>query len=48
MYEGGGKYKITVKAGEYKDAEKILERSVDDALGFIKKQGGEGEFVKQE
>ena len=48
LYEGAGKYKIRVKANEYKDAESILEKSKNNALEFIEEQGGEGEFVKSE
>lgn len=48
LYEGGGKYNIKAKANEYKDAEKILEESVNDAIDFIEKQGGKGEFIKAE
>jgi translation initiation factor 2 subunit 1 len=48
LVEGGGKYKIRVKAAEYKTAEKILQKSVDNAISFIEKQGGEGQFVKAE
>ena len=48
VYEGGGKYKIEVKASEYKDAEKILEKSEHNVINFMEKKGGEGEFVKEE
>jgi len=48
LYEGGGKYKIVVKANEYKDAEKTLEKSVKNTLDFIEEKGGEGSFAKQE
>lgn len=48
LYEGAGKYKIKVKADEYKHAENILEKSKDNVLNFIEKNGGEGEFIKLE
>ncbi|MBU0628989.1 MAG: S1 RNA-binding domain-containing protein [Nanoarchaeota archaeon] len=48
VYGGGGKYKIMAKAAEYKDAEKILDKSVSDTISFIEEKGGEGEFVKKE
>ena len=48
LYEGAGKYKIKAKAGEYKDAENILEKSTNNVIDFIEKQGGEGEFIRSE
>lgn len=48
LYGGAGRYKIKVNANDYKDAEDILEKSTNNALNFIEKQGGEGEFVKSE
>ncbi len=48
LYEGAGKYKVRAKAGEYKDAEEILEKATGKVLDFIEKEGGEGEFVKAE
>ncbi|MEA2037396.1 MAG: translation initiation factor IF-2 subunit alpha [Nanoarchaeota archaeon] len=47
-YEGGGLYAIRSKANEYKDAEKILEKAVSNALSFIESHDGSGEFVKKE
>ena len=46
IYEGGGRYRIRVKSIEYKIAEEILEKSVNHAIEFIEKNGGEGNFVK--
>lgn len=46
LYEGAGRYKIIAKASEYKDAEKILEKSVNTVINFIETHGGEGSFVK--
>jgi len=48
LYEGAGKYKIKVKANEYKDAENILEKSKSNVLDFIEEHNGEGEFIKLE
>ncbi|MBW2989419.1 translation initiation factor IF-2 subunit alpha [Candidatus Woesearchaeota archaeon] len=48
LYEGAGKYKVTVTADEYKDAEKILEESTRKTIDFLEEHGGTGEFVKSE
>ncbi|MBW2974859.1 translation initiation factor IF-2 subunit alpha [Candidatus Woesearchaeota archaeon] len=48
MYEGAGRYKIRAKAGEYKDAEKILEKSTTAILKFLEKNGGEGQFIRSD
>ena len=48
LYEGGGVYRVRAKANEYKDAEKILDKSTSNAISFIEGKGGEGEFVKSE
>lgn len=47
-YSGGGKYNITVKAEDYKKAEKILEEATKAALDFIEENKGIGEFVREE
>ncbi|PIN70576.1 translation initiation factor IF-2 subunit alpha [Candidatus Woesearchaeota archaeon CG11_big_fil_rev_8_21_14_0_20_43_8] len=47
-YLGAGKYKLKVKAPDYKQAEKILNTSVESILKCIKDLDGEGEFVRQE
>jgi len=47
-YSGAGKYKVIVKAKEYKDAEKILHKSVDAAIAFIESKHGVGEFSRIE
>jgi translation initiation factor 2 subunit 1 len=48
-YSGAGKYHITVKATDYKDAEMILKKSTEKALNFINnQQESAGEFVRQE
>lgn len=39
-------YCVKVKSKEYKSAEKILESSANQAIQFIKKNGGEGEFQR--
>jgi len=47
-YEGAGKYRLIVTAKEYKDAEKILEKSVDNAVKYIESKHGTGEFSRIE
>jgi translation initiation factor 2 subunit 1 len=47
-YLGGGKYKFTVEALEYKDAEPILKESTDTAIAYITKHGGTGEFTRND
>ena len=47
-YEGGGKYKIMVKAPDYKKAEKMLDTATKNALKFIDKHDCEGSFVRAE
>lgn len=48
LYEGAGRYKVKVKSGEYKDAEKILEKSISKAIDFMESHGSEGEIIKAE
>jgi translation initiation factor 2 subunit 1 len=45
-YLGGGKYKFTVQALEYKEAEPILKEAVDTAINYIQKHNGVGEFTR--
>ncbi len=46
IYLGGGKYKISVKDFEYKDAEPKLKKAVEAALSFIKEHNGKGSFTR--
>ncbi|MBN1156039.1 S1 RNA-binding domain-containing protein [Candidatus Woesearchaeota archaeon] len=39
-YAGGGSYKFIVTAGDYKEAESVLERATDAGLSFMKKNNG--------
>jgi len=48
LYEGGGKYKIMVKAPDYKKAEKLLDAATKNALNFVNKHNGQGNFVRAE
>lgn len=47
-YKGAGKYKVEVVSGNYKDAEKILDKSVEKAIKHIEKKQGIAEFKKKE
>lgn len=47
-YAGGGKYRVMVKATDYKEAEKIMKDGIDATIKYIEKQGGEGEFAREE
>ncbi len=48
LYGGGGAYRIRAKADNYKEAERILDKSTHNIISFMEKNGGEGEFVKSE
>ncbi len=47
-YVGAGKYSLLVKAPDYKEAEKLLEKSTKKALAVMEKAGGEGSFEREE
>ena len=47
QYIGAPKYKMTVKASEYKTAEEILRKSAEKAISYIKEHNGEGEFHRK-
>ncbi|MBI2134180.1 translation initiation factor IF-2 subunit alpha [Candidatus Woesearchaeota archaeon] len=46
-YIRAGRYKIVVKAANYKIAEQIIERASNDALGFNLAQDGIGSFSRE-
>ncbi len=48
IYEGGGKYRMIVKANEYKEAEDILKKAYTTAISYIEKSDGLGEFLRIE
>ncbi len=48
LFTGGGKYKVSVKSSDYKNAEKILEKSLSIIETAIKKDQGDYEFVRAE
>jgi translation initiation factor 2 subunit 1 len=47
-YVGAGKYSVTVTASDYKEAEKLLEKSTKKALTLVEKAGGKGSFEREE
>ena len=48
IYEGAGKYRLLVKAPDYKAAEKILDKATSSAISFIEKAKGAGSFSRAE
>ncbi|MBU0615250.1 MAG: translation initiation factor IF-2 subunit alpha [Nanoarchaeota archaeon] len=47
-FEGGGRYSLSIKSHDYKEAEKVLKATVDSVLEFMKKQKGNAEFIRKE
>ncbi len=47
-YEGGGRYSLSIKSSDYKEAEKLLKKSVEPVLDYIKKNKGNAEFIRKE
>jgi translation initiation factor 2 subunit 1 len=45
-YFGAGKYKVEVKAPDYKKAEQAIQKATSSAISYIKGVGGEGSFEK--
>lgn len=48
QYIRAGKYKVVVKAANYKAAEQIIERASMDAINYVGGHDGSGEFVREE
>ena len=46
-YLGGGKYKVTIEAPEYKEAEKLLKEAIDSATDFMDKNKGTIKFNRK-
>ncbi len=46
-YLGAPNYRIKVTAGNYKAAEKAIEKAASSAIGVIERAGGEGKFVRK-
>jgi len=47
IYEGAGKYKLTITSNDYKKAEKILKKSESNVLDYIQEHNGKGEFIRE-
>ena len=47
-YAGAGNYNLIVTAADYKTAEKALQSAADSAIKYIEKNGGEGEFERED
>ncbi len=47
-YAGAGTYNIIVESLNYKDAEKIMEKAVNAAIGFIEDKKGNGSFERND
>ncbi|MBD3202940.1 S1 RNA-binding domain-containing protein [Candidatus Woesearchaeota archaeon] len=45
-YLGGGRYKIIVKAKDYKKAESRLEESTKQAIKIVTENNGQGKFIR--
>ena len=46
IYLGSGTYRFSVKAPDYKDAEKIMKTATEVTIGFISKNSGIPEFTR--
>ncbi len=47
-YLAAPRYRVEVKAGDYKTAEAVLKESVDTAVEAVKKSGGQASFLRDE
>lgn len=47
-YEGGGRYKISVFAKEYKEAEEIMKNATSQVIDFMESKGGTASFQRHE
>jgi len=47
-YLGAGSYSVVVNARDYKEAEKILKEASEEALEYVRKNDGVGEFIRAE
>lgn len=46
-YIGAPKYRIDIESSDYKQAENIMKKAVNNTLKSIKKSGGEGNFIRE-
>ena len=47
-YKGAGKYSLVIVGEDYKDAEKVMEEAYSKAIDIVKKNNGEGSFIRIE
>lgn len=47
-YEGSGKYMLIVKSNNYKEAEKLMEKSAQSAISHVEQNKGEASFARIE
>jgi|TARA_Y100000310_G_scaffold341852_1_gene442462 translation initiation factor 2 subunit 1 len=47
-YLGAGSYNLVINAKDYKEAEKLLKEALEKALEYVRKNEGQGEFVRAE
>src|SRR3989338_8718292 len=45
-YEGAGRYGVSIKGRDYKEAEKLLKESTELVLNSLKEKNSEGEFTR--
>lgn len=48
IYSGGGRYRVIVKADDYKQAEKIIKQCTETAIEYVQKHHGIGTFERAE
>jgi len=48
LYEGGGRYALTITAEDYKTAEKMLEKATGATVTYMEEHDGTGQFVRDE
>jgi|TARA_B100001971_G_scaffold132295_1_gene122122 translation initiation factor 2 subunit 1 len=46
--EGSGKYRITIKSDNYKDAEKLMEKAANKSIEYVKDYKGQASFARLE
>ena len=47
-YLGAGSYNVRVNAKDYKEAEKLIKEVTEEAIGYVEKNEGNGEFIRME
>ena len=45
-YLGSGLYRLKVKAGDYKEAERLMKDATDNAIGYVAKHAGMAQFER--